>query len=154
MKDIIDSIKAQIKERKAELAKLESALSKLEGDKPAPKAKAANGAASTKSGSARNTTDGTAAGAPATGPLPDRIIELLKKEATQTDSGCMSADAISTRLKADIGQVRTTCSRLARDGRVAVSKIGRNSSYYVKKEEGGTETTTGDVNPFTAEDAN
>jgi hypothetical protein len=129
MNDIKQALKDSIKAHQQELAKLEKALTALEGTKPAPKAKAANGAASTKSGSARNTTDGTAAGAPATGPLPDRIIAELEGRDEQ------AADSIAQGLKAPLPQVRSTCSRLVREGRIGVRKIGRESIYLSLKSE-------------------
>jgi cell division septum initiation protein DivIVA len=141
MNDIKQALKDRIKELEKELASMQKALAALEGTKPAPKAKAANGAEGTKSGSARSTTAGTAASAPATGqPLPDRILALLNKE--DTDSGALDADALASKLGAPLGQVRTTCSRMAREGRLFVNKIGRSTFYGAIKAEPATE------NPF------
>lgn len=130
MKDIIDSIKQQIKEKKGELARLEAALGKLEGDKPAPKQKAAPTARASTGTEPANGADGTS--------LPDRIIADLKVRDEQP------ADSLAQGLGAPLGQVRTTCSRLAREGRITSVKRGKTVFYLSLKSE--TPTTT---NPFT-----
>lgn len=141
MKEIIDSIKAQIKERKVELAKLESALSKLEGDKPAPKAKQTSSAGSgdTASSSATKTS---------AEPLPERIIAYLASRGDDPGMG-LTADAIASKLGLNdkVPQVRTTCSRLAREGRLASKKVGREAFYFALKADKPADDA---ANPFEA----
>lgn len=129
MKQIIDDIKQQIKEKKAELAQLEKALTALSGDKPAPKAKSVSSASSQK-------TVPTGSSTP-TEPLPDRILKYL------ANFDDISADQLAEELKAPVNQVRTTCSRMVREGRLTVNKIGKTALYSVAK---AAETKT--ENPF------
>lgn len=123
MKDLIQELKQQIKDKKAELAKLEKALGALEGEKPAPKAKTA---APTRSASG---SAATGTGASSAEPLPDRIMKHLQ------DFDDVAADNLAQTLGAPLGQVRTTCSRLAREGRISVRKLGKTALYSGLKSE-------------------
>ncbi len=146
MKDIIDNIKTEIKDKKAELARLEAALLKLEPEKAVPKAARtrASGTTETSGGSASTATRSVDS-------LPDRIAALLAPDASGTwrfPHG-LKADDIAEELGAPVSQVRTTCSRLAREGRLTTNKLGKSMHYLGLK----SEAPKADANPF-AEGAN
>ncbi len=134
MNDIKQSIKDSIKAHQAELTKLEKALAALEGTKPAPKAKATTSSEKRSTETSSPTSTRQADGGH---PLPDRILSLL----APSDSGTMvyphglQAADIAKQLSADLGQVRTTCSRLVRENKLGTHKEGRSVSYLGLKSE-------------------
>jgi DNA-binding transcriptional regulator PaaX len=53
-----------------------------------------------------------------------------------------------------LGQVRTTCSRLAREGRIATRKEGKTAFYMISKAESEAMTTAPDFDDSPIEASN
>jgi hypothetical protein len=146
MNDIKQIIKEQIKEAAATLARLEKALAALEGTKPAPKAKASATPSAPPAGSP--TRSGKTENA------PDAILALLKKYADDGSVGGLGTEAIANKTGVALGQVRTTCSRLAREGRIATRKEGKTAFYMISKAESEAMTTAPDFDDSPIEASN
>lgn len=136
MKDLIQNLKEQIKDKKSELARLEKALVALEPEKAPPKAKTTTARATP--GGAQTPDGGTASAGSRS--LPDRIIASL---AARDDQG---ADSLAQELQAPLGQVRTVCSRLAREGRISSRRVGKQTTYLALKSEQPTDNPFSETN--------
>ena len=144
---IKEALQTKKRELTAELARVEKALAAYVGDKPAPKGKSITSSSKRKDQpvssaptAGGNGTSPSSVSVASPGNLPQKILTLV------TERGSLSADEISDALVAPKGQVATTLSRLARDGRLlkGVREHDDKTTYGTK----GAAVPTTDENPF------
>jgi hypothetical protein len=123
MTDIKQALKEEIKDLEAQLKRAQKALEAYTPD-AAPKASKAprtNGSSATSATQA-------ATGQTTPGNLPDRIV------AYTAANGAKTPDELSAALNAPLGQVRTTCSRLVKAGRLEKLE-GDGTTRYLEMRE-------------------
>lgn len=133
--DIEQALKDEIREAAAKLKRAQRALEEWTADKKPknPKGTPVSKAAKKAIEAQKNGSDTEPPASP--GKLPVRILELVA-------SGPMKVKDIATKLVAPEGQVATTCSRMAKTGRLVKFESEDGMSYGVA-----------DVNPFAGQDA-
>lgn len=128
MTDIKQALKEEIKTLEAQLKRAQKSLEAYTAE-AGPKAKPARTSSSTTTPAPG--TGASTAGSTTPGNLPDRIVAWLSRpEAVQ-----LSTEALAEYLVAPLGQVRTTCSRLVKTGKLIVDKNNeaKTAFYSVPK---------------------